>query len=257
MLHRREFLKLLGVSSLFSLEEKALSFNLPSKAIPVLLYHEIVYRPLNDYTVTPHQFLAQIELIKTLGFNTIFPHEAEKSILNGERAVIITFDDGSYTFLEYAYPILKEYRIKVIMNIIGSKVSKNLQMITWDEYREILDDEILEIGCHSYDLHFLGWSKRVTLREFKEDLLKFKELVWRTLKKEVSIFSSPFGEPLTEGHIEILKDLGFHYFFLSENFDENIAYYLPFSNKNIIPRININHRVGLKNFKKLILSPYM
>lgn len=255
-LNRRSFLKLIGFLSLSSFSQHSLAKGLNFQELPVLLYHEIAYRPLTEYTIKPHQFLAQMELLRALGYISIFPWEVDEKILSSQKAVIITFDDGSYTFLEYAYPVLREYGFKAIMNIIGAKVSKGFNMISWDEYKEVLIDGYLEIGCHSYDFHYLGWSKKLSLREFERDLRKFKKLVSEELGKEVRIFSSPFGEPLTEGHLNILSNLGFEYVLLSEGETREKTYYRPYLEKRIIPRFNVNYRMTLKVFKNLILRPY-
>lgn len=255
-LNRRTFLKIISLLSLNTLPNSLLADEILGIRLPVLLYHEIAYRPLTDYTVKPHQFLAQMELLRSLGYLSIFPWEVNSIFTSKQRAFILTFDDGSYTFLEYAYPILKEYGLKVIMNVIGSKVSRDFNMISWDEYREILGDGFLEIGCHSYDFHYPGWSQKLSLNDFKRDLRKFKEIVHRELGKEVKIFASPLGENLSKEHYYILEELGFEYIFLSEGHSYEKTYYRPFLDKRILHRLNINHQLTLKDFKTLISYPF-
>lgn len=258
-LKRRDFLKILALSSLGSFFDTSAVFSenlkktYQEESFPVLLYHEIAYEPLTDYTVTPEDFFSQMELLYSLGFKAILPDEIHTALTKKQRKVIITFDDGSYTFLEYAYPVLKSYDFKVVMNVIGSKVGKGW-FISWDEYREIMKDGLLEIGCHSYDFHFPNWSKKLTLKDFERDLTRFKEEAYKYLKKEVTIFSSPLGETLTEGHVKVLEKLGFKYIFISEGKTLKSTYYNPNLNQRLIPRFNLNHYFNLQDFKNLVMK---
>ncbi|ODA43318.1 Polysaccharide deacetylase [Thermodesulfovibrio sp. N1] len=252
---RRTFLKMLMIAGLGSFFDvpSVFSEEYQKESLPVLLYHEIAYEPLTDYTVIPEDFFSQMELLYSLGFKAILPNELEDNLTKNYRKVIITFDDGSYTFLEYAYPLLKAYNFKVVMNVIGSKVGKGW-VISWDEYKEILDDGLIEIGCHSYDFHFPNWSKKLTLKDFERDLVRFKEEAFKHLKKEVTIFSSPLGERLTEEHIKVLEKLKFKHLFVSEGITLKATYYNPTLNKKIIPRFNINHYFSFKDFKNLVMK---
>ncbi|MBZ4681203.1 polysaccharide deacetylase family protein [Thermodesulfobacterium sp.] len=256
---RRETLKLLVLSSLGSLTPNSLVFSSEEKkasqeeSFPVLLYHEIAYEPLTPYTVTPEEFFSQMEFLYSSGFETLLPQELDQSLAKKRKKIMLTFDDGSYTFLEYAYPLLREYRFKVVMNVIGSKVGKGW-FISWDEYREILDEGLLEIGCHSYDFHFPNWSKKLSLKKFEEDLLRFKEEAFKHLKIEVTTFSSPLGERLTSEHVKVLKKLGFKYIFMSEEETIEKTYYNPALNSQFIPRFNLNHYFSLEDFKNLVMK---
>lgn len=255
-LSRRNFLRILGLSTLLNDLVRIEAFSFPSIAIPVFLYHEVVYRPLNDYTVKPHQILSQIELINSMGFISVYPWEVYRSENQNRKMCIITFDDGSYTFLEYVWPALKSYQMKAVINLIGHDVSKNFMMISWDELREIIKDGHIEIGCHGYNIHFKGWSQKVSLEDFRKDIIKFKEVVKDELNVDVKIFSSPFGEKLNKGHIKILSEEGFEYIMISEDHIRDENYWFPNISKNIIPRFNINYKTDLKSFRELLLNPY-
>ncbi len=246
---RRDLIKFalsLPIIKLISFENILASDKTPDISIPVLLYHEITYEPLTDYTVTPENFWCQMEYLYSTGFKSILPKEFMKHYVSGDKFFIITFDDGSYTFLEYALPVLELYKFKAIMNIIGNRVGKGFDL-SWDEYKYMLSKDLIEIGCHGYDSHIFGWSKKLSIKEFERDLRKFQEICFEKTGIKTELFASPYGEQLTKEHLSILKKLDFKYIQTSER-----KPYKPYIEKEIIPRFNINHELSLNDFKNLI-----
>jgi peptidoglycan/xylan/chitin deacetylase (PgdA/CDA1 family) len=76
-----------------------------------------------------------------------------------EKAVVITFDDGYASFMDFSFPLLQSYRFKATINIIGNAVGSylpmagNRPMLSWDEYRYLTAGGIVDLGCHTFKLH--------------------------------------------------------------------------------------------------------
>lgn len=244
---RRIFLKCLSLSYLSSyiaLFGEGLTNLTPLRNIPILLYHEITYSPINDYTVFPEDFYAQMEYIYNSGLKTAFIDKLD--MFQRDTVVIITFDDGSFTFLEYAYPILKAYKFKAVLNLVGSWIGRK-NCVSWDELSEITKEGLVQIGCHSYDFHYPGWSKSLSLMKFKDDLKRFKEVIGERLGLNVKIFASPFGEILGRQHLQVLKELDFDCVLLSDKVLLTNEYQL-----NIYSRINVNYKHDMRAFAKIL-----
>ena len=106
------FILLLGASSFYLLP--------PAGYIPVLMYHFVVPSDRVGSTsldVSVEDFQKQMWFLKTFGFRPISLDELY-AIKSGEhkpkgREVVITFDDGNETFIQFALPVLEKYQIPV------------------------------------------------------------------------------------------------------------------------------------------------
>lgn len=93
--------------------------------VPVLLYHHIAPHAGDTVTVTPEVFAAQMAYLAAAGFQTLTLDElcayaAGELPLTG-RAVVITFDDGWLDFYRYAWPVLRQYRLKASCFLITGR----------------------------------------------------------------------------------------------------------------------------------------
>ena len=162
-----------------------------SFSIPVLLYHDLSFEPIDDYTITPGIFAAQMEWLYSNGYKAIsFADLDTESSL--DKAVIITFDDGYASFAHYAFPFLRSYGFKATINIIGEYLGSYITdggarpTLSWDEYRYLKSSGLVSFGCHTDRLHVfrnqgaVGVSDDVLL----EDLRRFQ-----------SVFKQEMGTP--------------------------------------------------------------
>ena len=125
-LTRRDFLKLSSAAIVLSPTLPKYLFAYEIK-IPVLLYHDISASFKDYYTVSPSNFASQMEWLYSIGYTALSFKEIRRFIENGgEKAVIITFDDGYASFVNYAFPLLQDYGFKATINIIGKYVEKFL-----------------------------------------------------------------------------------------------------------------------------------
>jgi peptidoglycan/xylan/chitin deacetylase (PgdA/CDA1 family) len=137
-----------------------------SKNVPVLMYHHLDDQASNDATMTPDRFEEHMAALKDAGYSAISLAQLLDYVDKGaelpEKPVLITFDDGYESNYELAYPILEKYNMKAVINIIGVSVGKDIYKdtgisiiphFTYDEAREMAESGVIEIQCHSYDMH--------------------------------------------------------------------------------------------------------
>ncbi len=247
---RREFLKISG-TTIALLMSDANNIFASISGIPVLLYHEITDKFNDEYTVSPSNFAAQMEWLYWNGYKSISIKDSI-NIRNSEKTFILTFDDGYRSFIDYAFNLLVEYNFKATINIIGYYVgtyfnykSTNRPMLSWDEYRYLIKSGLIDLGCHSYNLHNYGRVLYISEEMLVKDLYLFQE----TLKKELGIYTDILAWPYglyNKKSIELAKRLGFKYLLTSHEgfFDKK--------NTDEIPRLNINNKLDLFSFQEYI-----
>jgi peptidoglycan/xylan/chitin deacetylase (PgdA/CDA1 family) len=254
-LTRRAFLKLGGalVASLsFSRYAAATAVN-----IPVLMYHDISYQQREEETVSPSLFAAQMEWLYSAGYRAIAFDEIDS--LDAEslkRAVMITFDDGFVSFMDYAFPLFTEYGFKSTINIIGKYtggfVSGDDPRLSWDECRYLIKSGIVEIGCHTYDLH--SWYGKLSRadaiaavnKKLPQDLARFQSVYTEELGRPVRILAWPYGRYNGES-IEIAQRAGFRYILSS-----NHRYFPADGSRSDIPRFTMDNNAPLPLVRKIL-----
>lgn len=149
--------------------------------IPILTYHHLVPEATiesgNPAIITQMAFTAQMQLLKDLGYHTITSQDLfdylRKGLALPDKPVLITFDDGYESNYTLAFPILKKFGMKAMINIIvgftpgeegGSALRDNATAavpflkqnhLTWEQMREMVLSGLIEIQSHTYDSHRL------------------------------------------------------------------------------------------------------
>lgn len=254
-LTRREFLKLGGAAAV------SLSFAEGSFAnavnIPVLMYHDISHQVSDPETVVPPRFAAQMEWLFSAGYRTIFFGEIDTlDAERAKRAVIITFDDGFASFMDYALPLFQNYGFKSTINIIGNCVggfvSGNDPRLSWDECRYLARTGLVEIGCHTYGLHFWYGNQSRTNAvtvfndKLEQDLSFFQKVYTREMGHPATTLAWPYGMHDAKS-IELAEQAGF-----SSILNSEYGYFEKGSRRYDIPRLPVGHAVDLKVFREMI-----
>ncbi len=199
--------------------------------VPIVMYHHLEEdeSKLNEFMVTPEKFRTDMEKIQELGYQTVSYREIYDFVYgNGklpEKPILVTFDDGYESNYIYAYPVLKELKMKATIAIIGVTVGKDEYMgkpafphFSYEQAKEMQDSGYIEIQTHTYDLHNI--EKRTgVLPNDSEDLSVYNQIVREDITKatkeieenignECFVFSYPYGayNDLTE---HIMEELGF------------------------------------------------
>jgi peptidoglycan/xylan/chitin deacetylase (PgdA/CDA1 family) len=218
------------------------------------MYHEISVHLAEQETVMPAVFAAQMEWLYGMGFRAIsFDDLDDLDWEHAHQTLIITFDDGYASFMDYAFPLLVEYGFKATINIIGKSVrnvaSSNDPILSWDECRYLLKSGLVDIGCHADELHVWGgWSTPSSyIATFNEklgkDLSTFQERYQKELGRRATILAWPYGM-YDRTSTEIATQEGFKYILTS-----NRGYLDKGGDRSNIPRRSINRDVDMASFR--------
>ena len=206
-----------------------IKFNQNKQQVIVLSYHNIisdnVEKNADEYeTLTVSEFEKQMKYLKDNGYTTISADELykwkNKEIEIPEKSVLITFDDGYYSFKYLVQPVLEKYNFKAICFVIGNTVKETTPAFDKNVLANIGKDELknhipnVEYGSHTYDMHHLDENGVAYVRVLSKD----------NLKKDVENFSKIFNAEYlaypyytyTSDFIDVLKENNYKLAFAGE-----------------------------------------
>lgn len=193
--------------------------NIKQKQVAVLVYHNIVQseeeKKKDPDTLTNIEFEEQIKYLKDNGYASISLDElydwkeGKKDI--PEKSVVITFDDGFYSFKYLAQPILEKYNFKAACFLIGKVTMKNTPDYIEGKYGTIGMDEVnnknnnITYGSHTFYLHEQTEEgepilKTKSFQELKEDTEKFKNELF-----DAKYLAYPYYT-YTKDYVKVLKE---------------------------------------------------
>lgn len=123
-----------------------------------LSYHDISGKSEDAYAVTPRAFAEQMAALKAAGFETIGLEEFN-AYMRGEadlpeRALLITFDDGTKSNWVYADPVLRELGYEATNFLITADVSRHQPYyLLWEEVEAMQESGRWSFGSHTDDGH--------------------------------------------------------------------------------------------------------
>jgi len=201
------------------------------KQVPILMYHFLSTdnKKPNRWKILVNEFESDLKALRAEGFESIFIQDLIDFVYAGiplpEKPVVLSFDDGASDFYIHAYPLLKEYDMKVVMAIIGSQTDKYSEdteqnkyavpNLTWEQLREMQNSGLVEVQSHSYNMHRdrgVAKKKGESLADYRQrissDAAKFNERVLEELGHMPTAFIFPFGAKSEESN-DVLKENGF------------------------------------------------
>lgn len=202
--------------------------------VPIVMYHIILKdkAKTGKYTVTPAELESDLKYLKENGYTTIVMQDLVDYVETGsplpKKPIILTFDDGYYNNYYYAYPLMQQYDMKMVLSIVGSYVdlateentnNPNYSYVTWDQVREMHESGYVEIQNHSYDMHELsprrgcsimsGETEQVYHERLAEDLRKLQDRISDQVDGYRPVcFTYPFGIVSRESQ-QVVEQLGF------------------------------------------------
>ena len=181
--------------------------------IPVLVYTMIGTKEeaaeSKNY-VSYRTFEMQMAFLHYLGYRVLSMEEYE-AIKTGKqeprgREVLITFDDGHYTFKRLALPVLVKYRFSAVVFLVSESVKRAVNdSMTAKTVKELLRLNSVTIGAHSKTHPTLP---NMTDDQIREELAGSKKDLEEILGVPVHYLAYPNGD-VDERVIKIAEESGY------------------------------------------------
>ena len=172
------------------------------------MYHRFEENKYPSTNIKIKDFIEHIKILEENKFHFVNPNNFENELKKNksQRKILLTIDDGFSSFYVNAWPILKKKKIPFILFVSTREVGAYNYM-TWDQIREISEENFVEIGNHSHTHEYLvDETNDIILADIKKSISIFK----KELGKNSEFFSYPFGEYSLEFK-KIIKSLDFKY----------------------------------------------
>jgi peptidoglycan/xylan/chitin deacetylase (PgdA/CDA1 family) len=209
------------------------------------MYHRFDENKYPSTNIKLDDFKSHINLIENSEFEFISHGQFEDSIKknNLDKKILLTIDDGFYSFYKNAWPVLKEKKIPFILFVNTKTVGSNGYM-SWSQIKEISQFNFVHIGNHSHSHTYLVDKND---EEIKKDLQTSIKIFKEKLNHETNFFAYPFGE-YKNSYKKIVQNLGFQY-----AFGQHSGVMDKTKDKFELPRFPINEKYGkIKRFKSLL-----
>lgn len=203
--------------------------NIKRYQVPVLVYHNIVLsekeKEKDADALTVDDFKEQMNYLKENGYEAIsmddFYNWKTGSNKIPEKSVVITFDDGFYSFKYLVEPILQQYDFNATCFVIGKVTMLETPKYEAERYGTIGLDEInskpknITYGSHTFYLHEQGEDgkpivKNKNYEEIKQDTEKFNKELF-----DAKYLAYPYYT-YTKDFIKILKEENYRLAFAGE-----------------------------------------
>lgn len=214
--------------------------------LAVLGYHSFTKEKSDDqFVMELDQFEEQLKYLKKHNYKTISLDEAYDIFKNKKKiprkTVMITFDDGYQSNYDLAFPILKKYKMKAVVFVVGyhAETSKDGYMSLETLNKIKTEYPNVEVASHTYNLHVSG-VVGIDKKQLEEDFKKMNDIV------DTKYFAYPYGknDKTTE---EVLKDNGYK---LAFTFGPGKEHRRAGLEKDLykIPRLNITNNMPMWKF---------
>lgn len=233
------------------------------ESIAILGYHHIVpdkdketYFANNMWVSSLSSFRSQMKLLHDEGYVSVslkdlYDWKQGKKKLP-KKSVVITFDDGFYSTIKFAQPVLKTYGFKGSVFVIGSLIDNHRKdyhpkLRQHASLKDMEDERILSYYAHSYDLHHKKQGKFKVNTVSKEQLIKDTENI--ASLTSIEYYAYPYGKSNSTIQ-EVLRQKGVK---LAFGYHENKKAKQN-DNPYHIPRFSINAYTTLDVFQAMLES---
>jgi peptidoglycan/xylan/chitin deacetylase (PgdA/CDA1 family) len=186
--------------------------------LPILTYHHVGPTSrgarLKGLYVSPRLFERQVQELKARGFKSTDlglspPPE------NGERQIVITFDDGFLDVFKHALPVLQCHGFQAIIFLVSGLIGRTneWQQLAGDVAEPLMDEAQVRawlaagqtIGSHTVT-H--PWLSRLSLEAAREEIVSSRKSLEDRFGTAIEHFCYPYGD-LNERVRDLVAEAGF------------------------------------------------
>ncbi|WP_305982806.1 polysaccharide deacetylase family protein [Roseivirga thermotolerans] len=160
--------------------------------ISAFVYHRFGDDRFPSTNVSLDKFEAHLKFLKDGGYEVLTFSEAIdrlKRPKKGQKAVVLTIDDGYSSFYEKGLPLLQKYGFKATL-FVNTETVGGKDYMNWSELKKVQEAGI-EIGNHS---HSHAYFLNKTDAFFEEDLQTSEDAFIEHLGTKPTIYAYPYGE---------------------------------------------------------------
>jgi peptidoglycan/xylan/chitin deacetylase (PgdA/CDA1 family) len=210
---------------------------------PVFYYHRV--GPFREGAprkgnVSPENFRKQMRFLRDWAADALTLDQ----VLAGRPGAAVTFDDGFKDVMEYALPVLREYRVSATFFLVAGRVGgtdawmrvtsmPEERLLDWDDAKRLIDAGH-EVGSHTLTHGVLT----------EEEVRGSRELLEQKLGVPVRHFAYPRGEHPPEG-VEFVRRAGYVSGWATQQGGAD-----PFTRR----RLSVSANTGLFHFGKKMLQ---
>jgi len=179
---------------------------------PVLMYHALSDGPGPvDYVLPEARFRAQMEAIRGLGLRGVSLAAFVEGGSRDDRAVVLTFDDGSASDRARALPLLREFGFSATFFVTTGRVGTDPEAMGWDDVAALAAAG-MDVQVHGHTHRLLSdLGPEAQLAELEEPAA----LLERHLGRRPWSLSFPGGR-YTPFAVDAARRLGYHALCTSE-----------------------------------------
>ena len=185
------------------------------RLVPVLCYHNIAPEAKGRLTIAVKTFDEQMRYLKAQGFHVLSLSEFYDFVsLKRQiprKSVVLTFDDGYKSFIQYAYPILKELGFSATLFVYTDFVGAGRNALTWTELKK-LAEEGFQVEAHTKTHGDLRRTAKESNEEYARRLKTELELPRNLFQKHLDRYPQTLAYPYgaqDAGVVEKTKEDGY------------------------------------------------
>lgn len=231
-------------------ENTATEANHKTNGLAICMYHYVYDKDnppkeeLNSNFIEVHDLEEELKYL--VENNYYFPtweevqQYVEGNLLLPEKSVVLTFDDGAYSFLNLGVPLFNKYKIPVTSFLIGN--------IDGEKKVKKYSSEYLTFQSHSYNMHRaggnIGHGGIFPVMDHDEAVADLKKSI--EISENSDAFAYPYGD-YNDNCVQAVKDAGFKCAVTTE-----YGRAKPGDNPLLLPRVRMSRGQSLESFKKLV-----
>lgn len=223
-------------------QEKEIKPKSYSAYVPIYMYHWLKEDTggyeYPEMMVKPSELRKQFEYISQNNYDAIFITDLE-NVYKYDKPIALTFDDGWQDVYLHAFPLVKEFNIKISMYIINDFVGTP-GYCTLDELKEMKESGLVQIDAHTVTHRKLATLSK---EEVYNELLGSKNYLKDNLGIDAKVICYPSGS-FNLSVINIANELGYKF---GLAMDGGVHLTSKYSNMEI-PRIFATRSMSINTF---------